>query len=70
MNIRLKIICLYACEGNVVPSFVNSEDLMADIRTKSLEVPRIEELRKMLNLKATQADVEKKCLKTLFVTGC
>ena len=45
----------------MVPSFVRSEDMMADILTKSLAGPRMEELRKMLNLKATQDDVEEEC---------
>ena len=61
MDIRFKFICHYAREGVVVPRFVRSEDMMADILTKSLAAPRMEELRKMLNLKATQADVEEEC---------
>ena len=61
MDIRFKFICHYAREGVVVARFVRSEDMMADILTKSLAAPRMEELRKMLNLKATQADVEEEC---------
>ena len=45
----------------MIPSFVKSEEMMADILTKSLAAPRMEELRKMLNLNATQAEVEEEC---------
>ena len=42
---------------------------MADILTKSLPAPRMEELRVMLNLKATQANTEEECYKLSCLTG-
>uniref|UniRef100_A0AAV1TFX6 Uncharacterized protein n=1 Tax=Peronospora matthiolae TaxID=2874970 RepID=A0AAV1TFX6_9STRA len=41
VDIRFKFICNYAKEEIVVPSFVKSQDMMADILTKSLPAPRM-----------------------------
>uniref|UniRef100_A0AAV1VL47 Polyprotein n=1 Tax=Peronospora matthiolae TaxID=2874970 RepID=A0AAV1VL47_9STRA len=63
VDIRFKFICHYAREGTVVPKYVKTESMMADILTKSLPAPRMEELRKMFNLRTIQAEVEEECLK-------
>ena len=39
VDIRFKFICLYARAGTVMPRFINSDDMMADILTKSLSAP-------------------------------
>ena len=51
VDIRFKFICHYAREGTVVPQYVKSVSMMADILTKSFPAPRMEGLRKMINLK-------------------
>ena len=56
-----KFICHHEREGPVVPRFVNSQDMMADILTKVLPAPRTDELRAMFKLKATQDDTEEEC---------
>ena len=61
VDIRFKFICHHARESTVMPQFVKSEKMMADILTKSLTAPRMEELRGVFNLKAIQADVEEEC---------
>ena len=61
LDILFKFICHHTQEGTVVPRFVRSEDMVADILTKSLPAPRMEELRAMLKLKATQANTEEEC---------
>ena len=61
MDIRFKFICGYAKDGIVAPKFVKSQDMMADIMTKSLPAPRTEELRAMFELKTTQYDTEEEC---------
>uniref|UniRef100_A0AAV1TTJ5 Polyprotein n=1 Tax=Peronospora matthiolae TaxID=2874970 RepID=A0AAV1TTJ5_9STRA len=58
VDIRFKFICHYAREGIVVPKYVKTESMMADILTKSLPAPRMEELRNMFNLRTIQAEVE------------
>ena len=61
VDIRFKLICHHARKSTVMPRFVKSEEMMADILIKSLTAPRMEELRRMFNLKAIQADVEGEC---------
>ena len=61
VDILFKFICHHTQEGTVVPRFVRSEDMVDDILTKSLPAPRMEELRAMLKLKATQANTEEEC---------
>ena len=61
VDIRFKFICHHAQEGTVVPRFSRSEDMLADILTKSLPAPRMEDLRCMSKLKATQANTEEEC---------
>ena len=61
VDIRFKFICHHARESTVMPQFVKSEKMMADILTKSLTAPRMEELRGKFDLKAIQADVEGEC---------
>uniref|UniRef100_A0AAV1T6R3 Reverse transcriptase Ty1/copia-type domain-containing protein n=1 Tax=Peronospora matthiolae TaxID=2874970 RepID=A0AAV1T6R3_9STRA len=61
VDIRFKFICHYAREGIVVPKYVKTESMMADVLTKSLPAPRMEELRKMFNLRTIQAEVEEEC---------
>ena len=61
VDIRFKFICQYTQQGTVVPRFVRSKDMVADILTKSLPAPRMEELVAMLKLKATQANTEEEC---------
>ncbi|CAI5727359.1 unnamed protein product [Peronospora destructor] len=61
VNIRFKFICHHTQEGTVVPRFVKSQDMMADILTKALPAPRMEELRALFKLKATQDVVEEEC---------
>ena len=58
VGIKFKFICNYAKDGIVAPRFVKSQDMMADILTKSLPAPRMEELRAMFGLKTTQAETE------------
>ena len=69
VDIRFKFICHHTQEGTVVLRFVRSEDMVADILTKSLPAPRMEELRSMLKLKATQANTEEECKKLSYLTG-
>ena len=45
----------------MVPRFVRSGNMLADILTKSLPAPKMEDLRPMLKLKATQANTEEVC---------
>ena len=61
VDIRFKFICHHAHESTVMPRFVKSEEMMADILIKSLTAPRMEELRRMFNLKAIQDYVEEEC---------
>ena len=62
IDIRFKFICHHVQEGVVVPRFVRSQDMMADILTKALPAPRMEELRAMFKLKVTtQDDTEEEC---------
>ena len=61
VDISAKFICNYAKDGIVAPRFVKSQDMMADILTKSLPAPRMEELRAMFGLKITQASTEEEC---------
>uniref|UniRef100_A0AAV1T5K5 Reverse transcriptase Ty1/copia-type domain-containing protein n=1 Tax=Peronospora matthiolae TaxID=2874970 RepID=A0AAV1T5K5_9STRA len=61
VDTRFKFICHYAREGIVVPKYVKTESMMADILTKSLPAPRMEELRKMFNMRTIQAEVEEEC---------
>ena len=61
VDIRFKFIRHYAQAGIVVPRFVKSQDMIADILTKALPAPRMEELRKMFKLKAAQHDTEEEC---------
>ena len=42
VDIRYKFICHNAQKGTVVPRFVRSEDMLADILTKSMPAPRME----------------------------
>ena len=69
VDIRFKCICHHTQEGTVVPRFVRSEDMLDDILTKSLPVPRMEELKSMLKLKITQANTEEECKKLSCLTG-
>ena len=61
VDIRFKLIFHHAREGIVVPRFVKSQDMMADILTKALPAPRMEEFRAMFKLKATQDDTKEEC---------
>uniref|UniRef100_A0AAV1U0G2 Reverse transcriptase Ty1/copia-type domain-containing protein n=1 Tax=Peronospora matthiolae TaxID=2874970 RepID=A0AAV1U0G2_9STRA len=61
VDILFKFICHHAREGTVVPRFIKSECTMADILTKSLPAPRLEELRVMFNLMPFQTDVKEEC---------
>ena len=62
VDFRFKFICHHVQEGVVVPRFVRSQDMMADILTKALPAPRMEELRAMFKLKVTtQDDTEEEC---------
>ena len=61
VDIRFNFICHHAQERTVVPRFVRSEDMLADILTKPLSAPRMEELRSMIKLKSTQANTEEEC---------
>ena len=61
VDIRFKLICIYVKDGIVAPRFDKSQDMMADILTKSLPAPRMEELRAMFGLETTQDDPEEEC---------
>uniref|UniRef100_A0AAV1UE01 LAGLIDADG endonuclease n=1 Tax=Peronospora matthiolae TaxID=2874970 RepID=A0AAV1UE01_9STRA len=61
VNIRFELICNHSKEGIVAPRFVKYQDMMADILTKSLPAPRMEELRAMFGLKTTQDETEEEC---------
>ena len=69
VDIRFKFISHHAQEGTVVPRFVKSQDMMADILTKAMPAPRMEELRAMFKLKAAQDDTEEECLKLSSYTS-
>ena len=61
VDIRFKFICHYSQAKKVKPSYVKSEDMMAEQLTKALPAPRIVYLRGMLKLKTIQDDVEETC---------
>ncbi|CAI5714955.1 unnamed protein product [Peronospora effusa] len=61
VDIRFKFISNCAKDGIVAPRFVKSQAMIADILTKSLPAPKMEELRKLFGLKTTQADTEEEC---------
>jgi hypothetical protein len=61
VDIRFKFICHYAQAKIVEPSYVKSEDMMADLLKKALPAPRIVYLRGMFKLKTIQDDVEEEC---------
>ena len=58
VDIRFNFICHHAREGIIVPRFVKSQDMMADILTKALPASRMKELRAIFKLRATQDDTE------------
>ena len=58
---RFKFIYHYARSQIVQPSFVKSEDMIADLLTKALPASRILMLRKLFKLKTIQDDVEEEC---------
>ncbi|CAH0479686.1 unnamed protein product [Peronospora belbahrii] len=49
VDIRFKFILHHVREGVVQPRFIKSEDMMADMLTKALPAPRMEDLRTMFN---------------------
>ncbi|CAI5701556.1 unnamed protein product [Peronospora effusa] len=61
VDIRLKCFCHHAQEEILVPRFVKSQDMMADILIKALPAPRMEELRAMFQSNVTQDDTEEEC---------
>ena len=61
MDIRFKFILHHVQEGVVQPRFIKSEDMRADMLTKALPAPRMEDLRTMFKLKAIQDAVEEEC---------
>uniref|UniRef100_A0AAV1UM98 Uncharacterized protein n=1 Tax=Peronospora matthiolae TaxID=2874970 RepID=A0AAV1UM98_9STRA len=61
VDVLHKFLCHHAQIGTVVPRFVRSKDMLEDILTKSLPAPRMEDLRSMLKLEATQAKTEEEC---------
>ena len=61
VDIRFKFICQHAQEKMVKPSFTKSSDMIVDLLTKALPVPRIQDLREMFNLKAMEDAVEEDC---------
>ncbi|CAI5746258.1 unnamed protein product [Peronospora destructor] len=52
VDICFEFICHYAQTKVVQPSFVKSGEMIADLLTKALSVPRILDLREMFKLKA------------------
>ncbi|CAI5703653.1 unnamed protein product [Peronospora effusa] len=61
VDIRFKFILHHVREGVVQPKLIKSEDMMADILTKTLPAPRMEDLRAMFKLKSIQDAVEEEC---------
>ena len=59
--IRFKFICHYTQTKIVQPSYIKSEDMVADLLTKALPAPRIATLRKMFKLKTIEDEVEEEC---------
>ena len=66
VDIRFKFICHYAREGTVVTQYVKSESMMADILTKSLPAPRMEELCEIFNLKAIRLTLRRSVRRYCF----
>jgi hypothetical protein len=49
-HIRIKFICDYARRGIVVPKYVESRLMKADLLTKASPAPRMAELRQIVKL--------------------
>ena len=61
VDIRFKFICHYAHAQVVQPIFVKSGDMIANLLTKALPVPRIDEIRDMFNLRIMHSTGEEEC---------
>ena len=58
VDIRFKFVCHYAQAKVVQPSIFKSDDMIANLLTKSLPAPRILVLRGLCKLKSIQDEVE------------
>ena len=61
VDIQFSFILHHAQAGIVMPRFVKSQNMMADLLTKALPAPRMEELPDMFEVRGTQNDTEEEC---------